>query len=542
MLANQPAQPSAPSNKPFRIGLGQLLGMGLLFELILVLLFFVTSYSGWLFGLANYVHMAHRALLIAIMIFPLGEGLVGLVIWLFLVGFAWLMLLGAVFALALYAVEQPVKWLVARCGVTARTKTVLARGVLGLGAVAIVGSIVYWAVNARATSFTPSADVEAAVSANTAFAVDLYHTLESKSGNLFFSPFSISCGIAMAYAGARGETATEMAKALHFDLPHEKLHPAFGALVRRMNKLQRWGRVQLATANSLWCQKGYGFTNTFLELVREFYGAEARHVDFIQAPDAAANEVNHWVARKTKRKITGAVRPGTFTPLTRMVLCNAIYFKGKWLHQFKERDTKPAPFYVSPDKTVTVPMMYQDSDFKTALSQDGLVHMLEMPYAGEHLSMVVLLPSTENADDDAEKPSLTNLERMLTPENLKAWLSKLDEAAPRKTSVYFPRFTMTHAFNLRGPLQELGVTSAFGPGADFSGIDGTTNLFVSDMLHNAFVEVNEAGTEAGAAIQIFVTAGQARRFKADRPFIFLIRDNASGSILFMGRVVDPTEN
>ncbi len=186
-------------------------------------------------------------------------------------------------------------------------------------------------------------------------------------------------------------------------------------------------------------------------------------------------------------------------------------------------------------------MMYQKADFKTAYSDDYSVHTLEMPYSGKDLSMVIFLPEREEPLSDARASALRELERKLTPENLKVWLAKLNESTPRETEVYFPRFTITQTFNLIKTLQHIGMASAFGMDADFSGINATTNLFISDVFHNAFVEVNEMGTKAAGATLTLVTLGRHNVFKADHPFIFLICDNASGAILFFGRVVDPSQ-
>jgi len=179
--------------------------------------------------------------------------------------------------------------------------------------------------------FTASPEVKSAVEGNTAFALDLYQKLKDQPGNLFFSPYSISTSLAMTYAGAQGQTESEMAKALHFNLAQTNLPMAFGALGARMNQIQRWNRITLTTANSLWCQQDYRFTDAFLDLVHKYYDAEARHVDFKRSPQAASSEINQWVERKTKGKIKDVVEPGQFADLTQFVLCDAIYFKGKWL-------------------------------------------------------------------------------------------------------------------------------------------------------------------------------------------------------------------
>lgn len=390
--------------------------------------------------------------------------------------------------------------------------------------------------------FTASPEVKSVVDGNTAFALALYQKLKDRPGNLFFSPYSVSTALAMTYAGARGQTESEMAKVLHFNPAQANLPAAFGALGARMNQIQRGNRITLTVANSLWYQQDHHFTDAFLDLIRKYYGAEAHPVDFRLSAPAASDEINKWVERETKGKIKDVVEPGQFTDYSRLVLCDAVYFNGKWRYQFKASDTKPAPFHVTTNETVTVPMMYQHSEFKMAHSDDYAVDLLELPYSGNDLSMIILLPQVDYRMSDETQPGLPDLEQKLTAENIHAWLAKLDQANPHKTSVRLPRFTTTQSFELAKELGSLGMPSAFNDSADFSGMDGTTNLFISDVIHKAFVEVNEAGTEAAAATSVHVaTKSMSNRFIVDHPFIFLIRENGSGSILFLGRIVDPTK-
>ncbi|HEY6227279.1 MAG TPA: serpin family protein, partial [Verrucomicrobiae bacterium] len=255
-----------------------------------------------------------------------------------------------------------------------------------------------------------------------------------------------------------------------------------------------------------------------------------------------AGEINRWIERKTGGRISSIAAANRFAPLTRLVLCDAIYFKGKWQHQFKTRDTKPAPFHISTNESVTVPMMSQKGDFKIAYSEEGSVKLLEMPYVGKNLSMVILLAQTDYLRQDVDQGGVGALEEKLTSENLRLWLAKLDQAREHEAWVALPRFTTTQTFDLAPELKSLGLKSAFDKSADFTGMDGSGNLFVSDVMHKAFVDVNESGTEAAAVTVVMVaTKGMATRFIVDHPFIFLIRENASGSILFMGRVMDPTK-
>jgi serine protease inhibitor len=393
-----------------------------------------------------------------------------------------------------------------------------------------------------ATPFSTSPEVKSVVDGNTVFALDLYQKLKDQPGNLFFSPYSISTALAMTYAGARGRTEGEMSKTLQFTHSQETLHAAFGALGVRMNRIQIGNRITLTTANSIWCQRDYRFTDAFLNTVRSSYGADARQVDFKHAASAATGEINKWVEQKTNGKIKDVAEPDQFTDYTRLVLCNAIYFKGKWLNQFKAEDTKPAPFSVTTNQTVTVSMMYQHSEFKMTQSEDDSVELLELPYSGNDLSMIILMPNTTFGLNEVQQASLSDLEQKLTAGNLHAWLTKLDRAGARKTFVGMPRFTTTRSFELANPLKSLGMPSAFSEAANFSGMDGTTNLFIAGVFHKALIEVNEEGTEAAAATGVHVaTRSMSGRFIADHPFFFLIRENGSGTLLFLGRIVEPTK-
>ena len=364
------------------------------------------------------------------------------------------------------------------------------------------------------------------------FGVDLYQRLRDRPGNLFFSPYSISTALAMTCAGARGDTETQIAKTAHFDPPPEKLHASFASLGNRMNQVQRhWDRLKLKTANSLWVQKGHRFSASFLDLIRSDYHAEAESIDFVNRPADAANRINEWIRGATENRIQSVVVPGSFDSGSDLVLCNAIYFKGRWAEQFAPSRTKPAPFYVSDDKTVSIPMMSQKADFKRTYIPDAGVTLLDLPYYGGDISMVVLLPYARDG--------LADLESKLSGENLTAWLAALDKEDERETVVWLPRFTTKQTLDLPEVLRSMGMASAFSDAADFRGLDGTKNLYLSDFLHSAAIEVNETGTVAVAVTFAQVkTKGMTARFIADHPFLFLIRDKGSGTIFFLGRVVD----
>jgi serpin B len=377
-------------------------------------------------------------------------------------------------------------------------------------------------------------DVSAVVEGNNRFALDLYARLRAdQPGNLFFSPGSLSTALAMTYAGARGETASQMAKVLHFTLPQEKLHPAFASLNRTWNPDGNGRGFRLSVANRLWGQEGFHFLPEFLAITREDYGAELAQVDLMGQTEKARQQINAWVEEQTQGKIRDLIPPGALDSLSRLVLTNAIYFKGDWTKPFDKGDTKDAPFHVTTRQKFDVPMMYQESRFPFWAGES--LKILELPYGTGDLSIMVLLP------DEIE--GLAKLEARLTDDNLTRWLSGLRR---EKVRVYLPRFKLTSQFQLASTLKNLGMTLAFlSDEADFSGMDGKQDLFISAVLHKAFVDVNEEGTEAAAATGIVVGATavlipkEPPVFRADHPFVFLIRDNRTESILFLGRLVNP---
>lgn len=380
-----------------------------------------------------------------------------------------------------------------------------------------------------------ASDMQTAVTGNTAFACDLYGKLKAQEGNLFLSPYSISTALAMTYGGARGNTEAQMAKALNFGLPQDELHPVFAGLQDGLNAVQQKGKVKLAVANSLWPQKGYTFLPAYLDLCKKNYSVTITPVDFAGATEQARTTINDWVENKTEKKIQELFKPGVLSGDTRLVLVNAIYFKGNWVTQFDKRATTPQPFHLAAGKDVEAPLMRLEKQFRYTETPD--LQALEMPYSGNDLSMVVLLPR--------QVDGLPALEAKLTEENLAAWTKGL---ASRKAMVWLPKFKTTAEFSLNQTLAALGMTDAFARQADFSGMTGQTDLFISAVVHKAFVEVNEEGTEAAAATGVAFTRERAivREeepvvFRADHPFLFIVRDNHTGSVLFLGRIVDPTK-
>jgi len=379
-------------------------------------------------------------------------------------------------------------------------------------------------------------DTAELVAGNNRFALDLYGQLRQEPGNLFLSPYSISTCLGMTYAGAHGPTADEMAKVLHFRTDDQQLHPAFSALRKRIEDENAKG-YRIDSANALWLDQGFVLEADFVATIGKYYAGQFRQVNF-GAGDAARAAINDWVAKQTRDKIKEFIQPNVLDPLlTRLVLTNAIYFKGDWASRFPKEKTQEQLFYRKKDDTVKAPLMEQHGMFPYC-EYDAL-QVVELPYVGKQLSMVVVLPRSVEGLDAVEKS--------LTQEKLAEWGRTL---RPKNIKVFLPRFKTTLRLDLKEQLSALGMPLAFDPGkADFTGVS-QEKLHISKVLHEAFVEVNEEGTEAAAATAVIMEkksdAGprghfEPPTFRADHPFLFLIRDNRSGSILFIGRITDPTK-
>jgi len=333
----------------------------------------------------------------------------------------------------------------------------------------------------------------------------------------------------MTYAGARGNTAAQMAKTLHFTLPQEKLHPAFGAMIATLQADKKDRGYDLSVANALWGQKGKAFLPEFLDLTKKSYGAGLREVDFVQT-EAARKTINDWAQKETRDKIKDLIPPDVLDARTRLVLTNAIYFLGDWVLAFKPEKTNDAPFTLASGEKVNASMMHQSEHFGLAAG-DGF-RALEMRYKGGELAMIVFLPDKSDG--------LPALEKSLTPELVAKTVAGLRS---NRVNVSLPKFTFTSQFSLADALKSLGMIDAFG-NADFSGIDGTKGLFISAVIHKAFIDVNEKGTEAAAATAVVAGKSLASvpvEFRADHPFLFMIRESRAASILFIGRVMNPKE-
>ncbi len=381
-----------------------------------------------------------------------------------------------------------------------------------------------------------STEKEILVQDNTAFAVELYRRLSDAEGNLFFSPYSISTALVMTYAGARENTRGEMMQALCFSLRQEELHPAFAELEADLVRAQARGGAALHGANSLWPHANYPFLEEFLTLLQKHYGVSITPVNYGDA-EAARETINGWVEQRTLEKIRELIPQGILNALTRLVLVNAIYFKGEWRSGFEPERTEETPFFLAPGTTVQVPMMTQLQTFGYA--EDDDLQILELPYAGENFSMIILLPR--------QKDGLERLEQKLNLTNLGRWRNRI---GARRVEVFLPKFKTTSMFRLDDTLKTMGMNDAFDERrADFSGMDGKELLYLAAVLHKAFVDVSEEGTEAAAAtgavvgLKMSAPSGSPPPppvFRADRPFLFLIQENTTESILFMGRVADPT--
>ncbi len=386
----------------------------------------------------------------------------------------------------------------------------------------------------------PEPDVDEAqlselVEGNTVFALDLFQEIKDEAPNLFYSPYSVSSALAMLYAGARGATEKEMAGALQFTLSQESLHPAFNALDLELESRGETAQgrdgegFRLNIANALWGQHDYTFLPGFLDVLAENYGAGMRLLDFRTSPEPSRATINHWISQQTEERIPELLPPKSITSITTLVLTNTMYFNAAWAFPFPELGTRDGTFTLPDGGSVTVPLMTQEEWFKTGRGAGYTA--VEVLYDGRELSMVIVLP---------DEGQLEAIEESLTPD----WFTEMLASLSRQyVQLTMPRFSARLKLNLNAPLVTLGMTSAFTPmAADFSGIDGTCLLYVGTVLHEAFILVDEAGTEAAAATAVIVVPGippPPIPIVIDRPFLFFIRDIATEAILFAGRVADP---
>ncbi len=375
------------------------------------------------------------------------------------------------------------------------------------------------------------------VSANNQFAFDLYAKYKSKEGNIFFSPYSISTALAMAYEGARGKTQEEIQAVFHFPIDDNVRRNAFTEIYNEINKKDK--DYILSTANALWAEKDYQFLPEYFNLIDKYYGGKVTNLDFIREPEPSRLTINNWVEERTNKRIKDLIPSGVINGLTRLILTNAIYFKGKWFKQFDPKLTKEEDFKVTPERSAKVQMMHLAKIEELGYFENDQIQILELPYKGRDLSMLILLPKSGD---------LKTLEESLTTEKLSEWRKGLHE---REVKVYIPKFKFETEYFMAKDLAEMGMPTAFtlgidfGEEADFSGMTGNKRLNIDQVIHQAFVEVNEEGTEAAAATAVIMQEcvsipEEPKIFKADHPFIFIIEQKKTGNILFLGRVNEPS--
>ncbi|MBK6647634.1 MAG: serpin family protein [Anaerolineales bacterium] len=393
------------------------------------------------------------------------------------------------------------------------------------------------AESSRARENTPNvdkADIDSLVDGNNAFGLDLYQSLRNRDENLILSPFSISLALAMTYSGARGETETQMADTLNFT-GRERTHPAFNALDLALEAQgiildKEQEPMQLDIANAVFAEQTFAFLPDFLDTLSVNYGAGIRLMDFANNPDPSRKEINQWVSDETKDKINDLLPENAVTTNTKMVLVNAIYFKADWLSPFDANDTYDGTFTLLDGSEVTAPMMGQRMYIPYYVGEGYAA--AELPYAGDSAVMTLLVPDAGRFEE---------IESQLNGAMFREMLANL---APADVTLRMPKFEYESSFMLSDTLAAMGMPFAFDENrADFSGMTDQQALYIGNVIHKAFVAVDEEGTEAAAATAVIMEGTSAmmpeNELHIDRPFIYFIRDLESGQILFIGRVVNP---
>jgi serpin B len=372
------------------------------------------------------------------------------------------------------------------------------------------------------------------VDGNNKFAFKLFHELQgSTEENMFYSPFSISTAMALVYAGAQDETALQVSQTMNFQ-PDIHFHSDYKQLLGKL-KNGAEGKIKLNIANGLWAQKDFRFLDAYFDLAKSNYHSELKNVDFVDVSERekTRKEINSWVEETTNDKIKDLLSPGDLTSLTRLVLVNAIYFYGNWDEPFKKKSTVPAEFSQLNGTKIKVPFMNQQSMYN--YYEDAKIQVLEIPYRDDKASMVIFLP--------IKKTGITEFEKLF---DYKYYLDIIASLQTTEVRLSLPKFQTTYKINLGSTLSQMGMPRAFSPNrADFSGMTGQHDLYISQVIHQAFISVDEQGTEAAAATAVVMMTTSAppaleiKVFDADHPFVFLIKDQATGSILFMGKIMNP---
>jgi serpin B len=366
---------------------------------------------------------------------------------------------------------------------------------------------------------------------------DLYNWYKSDSDNVFFSPFSIITALAMAQEGAKGQTAYEMQKVLYLRANDTERRESFQQLIADINAPGK--KFQLTTSNHLWVEQTFQLLQPYIDVCGQYYSASVTNLDFIGNPGGSAQTINDTVSNETNGKITDLIPPDAITAATRLILTNAIYFKADWLDQFAAEDTNLQDFHLNASQTVPVSMMHQNTWGKIE-DYHGTAQVLDKPYVDREVSMFIFLPP---------QGGMAALEGQMTGDKLNGWFASRTAPTAGATIVALslPKFTYKTSYQLVATLKQMGMNAAFDPSqADFSGMDGNRDLYITDVLHKAFVAVDEEGTEAAAATGVVIGVTSVPPppvpFTVDRPFIFILYENSANAVLFMGKVNDPTQN
>ncbi len=430
---------------------------------------------------------------------------------------------------------------------------------LKIGSILLLISIIFVAIvlfflfNSQASQVIKADDtgssqeeIQNLVNTNNQFAFELYHELDkSENSNIFYSPYSIYAALAMTYEGAKEQTADEIKSVFHF--PKEDiLRPNFAAIYNKINSKNK--AYELRTANALWVQKDFPLLENYTQIVEKYYGAKTSNLDFIKENEKSRQEINSFIEKETNNKIKSLIPKGSLSSNTKLVLTNAIYFKGTWEWEFDKSDTREEDFKISPYNTIKTSMMYMKPE-KALFNYADLekLQILEIPYKGEKISMLILLPRQgEDYDLESGEKILSNYtlkDIELSSSKLNEYKSEMKET--KLDAIYLPKFEFDTKYFMVDILESLGMPSAFDSNvADFSGMTGRKDLFIGSVIHQAYIKVDEQGSEAAAATVVKMTDSAITPrniFRADHPFIFIIQERETGNILFLARVNNPNE-